>query len=135
MFPASRHSVSPTTNVLSPRLGSTTTERLDPVSTTLQDDDAAHDPTDDGVEANSRLTASTGAIIFVLLAAEGVTVLSVHSLLRLHVIIGMVLVPVVLLKVTTTTYPRRVTTWARPRIDGAARRRCCCECWDRSSSC
>jgi hypothetical protein len=43
-------------------------------------------------------------MIFVLLVVEGVTVLSVHSLLRLHVIIGMVLVPVVALKVATTTY-------------------------------
>ena len=59
---------------------------------------------DDGVEANNRLTASAGAIIFVLLAIEGVTVLSVHSLLRLHVIVGMVLMPVVLLKMATTTY-------------------------------
>jgi hypothetical protein len=50
------------------------------------------------------LTASTGAVIFVLLAVEGVTVLSVRSLLRLHVIVGMVLVPVVLLKMATTTY-------------------------------
>ncbi len=74
------------------------------MSVSLQSDGTAHDPSDDGVEANSRLTASTGAIIFVLLAAEGVTVLRVHSLLRLHVILGMVLVPVVLLKVATTTY-------------------------------
>jgi hypothetical protein len=71
---------------------------------TLQEDATVHEPTDDGVEANSRLTASAGAIIFVLLAFEGVTILSVGSLLRLHVILGMVLVPVVVLKVVTTAY-------------------------------
>jgi hypothetical protein len=74
------------------------------MSATLQQDRTVHDRSDDGVESNSRLTASAGAMIFVLLVVEGVTVLSVHSLLRLHVIIGMVLVPVVLLKMATTTY-------------------------------
>ena len=64
----------------------------------------ARRPSDAGIEANNRLTASAGAIIFVLLAVEGVTILSVQSLLRLHVIVGMVLVPVVLLKMATTTY-------------------------------
>jgi hypothetical protein len=74
------------------------------MSATLQQDGTAHDQSDDGVESNSRLTASAGTMILVLLVVEGVTVVSVHSLLRLHVIIGMVLVPVVLLKVGTTTY-------------------------------
>jgi hypothetical protein len=82
-----------------------TTEPLDVrVSTTLQEARTGHESSDDGVEGNSRLTASAGAVIFVLLAIEGVTVLRVHSLFRLHVIIGMVLVPVVLLKVATTAY-------------------------------
>jgi hypothetical protein len=56
----------------------------------------------DGVESNSRLTATTAAVLFVLFAAEGVTVLRVHSLLRAHVFIGMLLVPPILVKIAST---------------------------------
>jgi hypothetical protein len=56
------------------------------------------------VEGNARLTGSTAAVLFVLLAAEGVTVLSVRSLLTPHVFIGMMLVPPVLLKMSTTLW-------------------------------
>jgi len=59
---------------------------------------------DEGVEGNSRLTATSGAVLFVLLAVEGVTVLSVRSMLRIHVVIGMMLVPVVVLKIASTAY-------------------------------
>lgn len=62
------------------------------------------DAADRGVEANARLTAATGAVIFLLLAAEGVTILQVRPLLAPHVFIGMLLVPPVLLKVATTAY-------------------------------
>ena len=57
-----------------------------------------------GAEANARLTGSTAAVLLVLLAAEGVTILRVHALLTPHVFIGMLLVPPVLVKVGTTTY-------------------------------
>jgi hypothetical protein len=60
--------------------------------------------TDDGVEGNSRLTAGTAAVLFVLLAIEGFTVLSVNGMLTLHAFIGMVLVPVALVKIGSTTY-------------------------------
>ncbi|MGH3264288.1 MAG: DedA family protein, partial [Trebonia sp.] len=56
-----------------------------------------------GVEANGRLTAMLGALLLVLLAAEGVTILRIGSLATLHVVIGMVLVPVVVLKIGSTT--------------------------------
>lgn len=59
---------------------------------------------DDGVEGNSRLTAATAAVLFVLFAAEGVTVLQIRSLLTLHVFIGMLMIPPVLLKMATTSY-------------------------------
>ena len=59
---------------------------------------------DAGVESNSRLTASLAAALFVLLAAEGVTILSVRSLLSPHVFIGVLLIPPVLLKTATTTW-------------------------------
>lgn len=58
--------------------------------------------TDRGVEANARLTGATAAVLFVLFAAEGVTILSIRSLLTPHVFIGMLLVPPVLLKIGTT---------------------------------
>jgi hypothetical protein len=54
------------------------------------------------VEGNARLTASAAAVLFVLLAAEGVTILSIHRLLSPHVAIGMVLVPVVAVKMGST---------------------------------
>jgi hypothetical protein len=55
-----------------------------------------------GVEANSRLTSSTALVLFVLLAVEGITVVQVRSLLTLHVFIGMLLVPPVLVKLAST---------------------------------
>ena len=58
----------------------------------------------DGPAANARLTASTAAVLFVLLAAEGVTILRVRALLAPHVFIGMLLVPPVLLKMGSTTW-------------------------------
>jgi len=57
-----------------------------------------------GVEANERLTASTAVLLLVLLAVEGVTVLSVRSLLRPHVFVGMVLIPPILVKIGSTLY-------------------------------
>ncbi|HET9731657.1 MAG TPA: hypothetical protein VFP54_03180 [Acidimicrobiales bacterium] len=59
---------------------------------------------DPGVESNSRLTAATGALLFVVLAAEGFTIVSIGSLLRPHVFIGALLVPPVLLKIGSTGY-------------------------------
>ena len=41
-----------------------------------------------GVEGNARLTAVTGAALFVLLAAEGITILRIHDLITAHVFVG-----------------------------------------------
>jgi hypothetical protein len=57
-----------------------------------------------GVEANERLTGSTALVLLALLAIEGVTVLRVHSLLTLHVFIGMLLIPPVLVKMSSTMW-------------------------------
>ena len=46
----------------------------------------------DRTEGNARMTGLTAAVLLVLLAAEGLTVLQVHALLTPHVVIGMVLV-------------------------------------------
>jgi hypothetical protein len=57
-----------------------------------------------GTDGNERLTVSTGALLIVLLAVEGLTVLSLRSLLSLHVFLGVLLIPPVLLKVASTGY-------------------------------
>lgn len=59
---------------------------------------------DAGVEANARLTGSTAAVLLVLLAAEGATILWIGPMLTPHVFIGMLLVPPVVLKIGSTTY-------------------------------
>jgi hypothetical protein len=56
------------------------------------------------VAANARLTASNAAVLLVLLAIEGVTVLRVRALLTPHVFVGVVLIPPVLLKMASTTW-------------------------------
>ncbi|MHB1447137.1 MAG: hypothetical protein ACYCTI_03070 [Acidimicrobiales bacterium] len=55
-----------------------------------------------GVERNARLTATTAAVLLFLLAAEGVTVLRIRSLLGAHIFIGALLIPPVLLKLAST---------------------------------
>ena len=57
-----------------------------------------------GVEANARLTASVAVVLFLVLGAEGLTILQIGPLLTPHVFIGMVLVPLVVLKVGSTTW-------------------------------
>ena len=56
----------------------------------------------EGVEGNSRLTGSMAAVLLVLFAAEGATLLRIHSLLTPHVFIGMLLVPPVVVKIGST---------------------------------
>jgi hypothetical protein len=71
-----------------------------------------------GVEGNARLTGSTAAVLLVLLAVEGVTIIEVGKLLRLHVFVGMLLVPPVLLKTATTGYrAARYYTGSAPYVD------------------
>ncbi len=55
-----------------------------------------------GVDGNERLTAATGVVLIVLLAALGVTILSIGQLVWWHVLIGMLLIPPVLLKLGST---------------------------------
>ena len=57
-----------------------------------------------GVEGNRRLTASLGAVLLVLLAIEGGTIPFLSQLEVVHVIVGLILIPVVLLKLGTTFY-------------------------------
>jgi hypothetical protein len=55
-----------------------------------------------GVDGNERLTAASGAVLVLLLAAEGVTILAIRPLLSVHVFIGMLLIPPVALKLGST---------------------------------
>lgn len=57
------------------------------------------------VEANARLTAMTAVTLFVLFSVEVATVLlTARSVLSLHVAVGLILVPPVLLKIGTVTW-------------------------------
>ena len=58
----------------------------------------------DGVDGNARLTGLTAAVLLVLLAAEGLTIPLIHSQLTLHIFLGVVLIPVVVLKTATTAW-------------------------------
>jgi hypothetical protein len=66
----------------------------------LGDDDAFRV----GVEGNSRLTAVTGSVLLVLLAVEGVTILSIRQMITLHVYLGLLLVGPIVLKSASTVY-------------------------------
>lgn len=55
-------------------------------------------------EGNARLTGGLAAVLLVLLAAEGVTVLRVGQLLTWHVVIGLVLVPPIAAKIGSTLW-------------------------------
>lgn len=59
---------------------------------------------DDGVVGNSRLTAMVGAVLLVALFIEGITVLDVNQMFALHAFVGLLLVPVALLKLCSTGY-------------------------------
>ncbi len=72
-----------------------------------------------GSDGNARLTAATGAVLVVLLAAEGLTLLGgVQGLLVPHFFIGLLLIPPVLLKLGSTgwrmaSYYRRIDEYVR----------------------
>jgi hypothetical protein len=57
-----------------------------------------------GAESNERLTASGGAILIVLLAVEGVTIVFIGQLITVHLFLGMVLLGPIALKMATTGY-------------------------------
>ena len=57
-----------------------------------------------GAEGNERLTAITGAVLLVLLAAEGFTILRLGRLLTLHFFLGMLLLGPVALKAGSVIY-------------------------------
>ena len=78
--------------------------RRDPATAVHPDTSAAADRADRGVEGNRRMTASTGLLLILLLAVEGVTVLRIRQLIAVHVFVGLLLVLPVLWKMATTGY-------------------------------
>ncbi|WP_088285471.1 hypothetical protein [Kineosporia sp. A_224] len=59
-------------------------------------------PRTGGPAGNARMTSWTGLVLLVLFAVEGVTLLAMHQLLSVHIVVGTLLVPPVLLKTVTT---------------------------------
>lgn len=57
-----------------------------------------------GTEGNERLTVVTGALLIVLLAALGVTIIFIGRLLWWHLFLGLLLIGPVALKVASTSY-------------------------------
>jgi hypothetical protein len=60
--------------------------------------------TDGGTVGNERLTAATGILLVALLAVIGVTILRLRPLISVHLFVGLVLIPVVCLKIASTGY-------------------------------
>jgi hypothetical protein len=59
-------------------------------------------PSSGGSAGNAQLTATVAAVLIVLLAIEGATLLNLGSLLTVHAFVGMLLIPVVALKLAST---------------------------------
>ena len=57
-----------------------------------------------GALGNGRLTALVGAVLIVLLAVEGATILRIGQLLSVHIFVGMLLIGPVALKLAATGY-------------------------------
>jgi len=55
-----------------------------------------------GSAGNGQLTAVVASVLLVLLAIEGATLLQIRALLTVHAFVGMLLIPVVALKVAST---------------------------------
>jgi hypothetical protein len=76
-----------------------------------------------GPPGNERLTASTGLVLLVLLAAETLTTLALRRFLPVHIFLGLLLLPPVALKLASTGWRFvRYYTRNRPyRLEGPPR--------------
>ncbi len=59
---------------------------------------------DPAVEANARLTGTTGLLLIVLFFLEGLTIPLIHSLVSWHILIGLVLIPPLAVKMGSTMW-------------------------------
>jgi hypothetical protein len=55
-----------------------------------------------GSDGNEQLTAIVGTLLLIVLAVEGATLLNLRSLLTVHAFVGMLLVPIVAMKLAST---------------------------------
>jgi hypothetical protein len=55
-----------------------------------------------GSDGNEHLTAAVASVLLLLLAIEGATLLQIRPLLTVHAFVGMLLIPVVVLKLAST---------------------------------
>jgi len=89
--------------------------------------------------ANARLTASNAAVLLVLLAAEGVTILRVRELVTPHVFIGTVLVLPLLLRLLGPAVVILTVVLLASGVGCSWRAlrgcRCCSRCTRRASCC
>ncbi len=76
-----------------------------------------------GPPGNERLTTSVGLVLLVLLTAEALTTISLHTYLSVHIFLGMLLLAPVALKLATTGWRfMRYYTNSRPyRLEGPPR--------------
>jgi len=76
-----------------------------------------------GPDGNERLTATVGLVLVGLLGVEAATTLSLHDFLAVHVFLGLVLLPVVALKLASTgwRFVRYYTQNAEYRLRGPPR--------------
>ncbi len=57
-----------------------------------------------GTDGNELLTSMTGAVLIVLLAVLGITILRIHQLIWLHLFLGLVLLGPIAMKMASTGY-------------------------------
>jgi len=57
-----------------------------------------------GAEGNEILTSATAALLILLLAAEGITIIRMGGLVSVHMFIGLLLIPPMLLKIASVGY-------------------------------
>ena len=88
-----------------------------------------------GADGNEQLTAVTGVVLIVLLAALGVTILRIGQMLNAHMFLGMLLLGPVALKIGEHRLPLRALLHRRTAPTASrARLRSRCACSLRSSS-
>jgi hypothetical protein len=67
-------------------------------------DEPPHARRQPGPEANARITAAAAVVLLVLLVAEGITLASINRFVFWHLAIGIVLIPVVALKLSSVIW-------------------------------
>jgi hypothetical protein len=71
-----------------------------------------------GIDGNELLTIGAASLLTILLMAEGVTLLAMGPLLSVHMFIGLVLIPPILLKLGSTGYRfARYYAHSRPYVE------------------